>query len=310
MFLKNGNGYFNGKIGKVTSLDDDEIIVSVKDSLGHENTIEVEKASWENVRFIFNEETKHIEREVKGKFIQYPLKLAWAVTIHKSQGLTFDKVAIDVVFRGDFFKPSGLVYVALSRCRTWKGVLLNRELNRDSIHVDTRVVEFALQTTPSTLIDDAINNGKADTLYKDARIKIKEGKPEVAFDSFISAVKLRNDIDTEIFKRFVIAYMIKGILIEELYFTSLKESQTFLKANSELNSILKTANDKISQLSSTVLEKDSNIRVLLSANEKVGDEIKKMTKENENMIKEISEFKNEINRMNNLTWFDKLKGRK
>lgn len=310
MFIKNGNGYFNGKIGKVTSLNDDEIIVSVKDSSGDEHTIEVEKASWENVRFIYNEETKHIEREVKGKFTQYPLKLAWAVTIHKSQGLTFDKVAIDVVFRGDFFKPSGLVYVALSRCRTWKGVVLNRELNRDSIHVDTRVVEFARQTTPSTLIDDAINNGKANALYKDARIKIREGKPELAFDSFISAVKLRNDIDTEIFKRFVIAYLKKVILTKELYSDSLKQRQTLLTEKLELDSILETAKEKISQLSSAILEKDSKINILLSANNKASEEVKKVKSERESMGKEISELQNEISRLNNLTWFDKLKGKK
>ena len=207
MFLKNGNGYFNGKIGKISSLDDERIFVSIKDSLGNENTIEVKKSSWENVRFIYNKDTKHIEREVIGKFIQYPLKLAWAVTIHKSQGLTFDKVAIDVIFRETFFRPSGLVYVALSRCKTWNGVVLNRLLNRDSIHVDQRVVEFASQKTPNTLIHDAINNGKADSLYREAKIKFSEGNPEAGFQLLINAIKLRNDIETDSFKRFVIAFL-------------------------------------------------------------------------------------------------------
>lgn len=310
MFLKNGNGYYNGKIGKVTSLDEDEIIVTVKDSSGQENQIEVEKAGWENVRFIYNEETKHIEREVKGKFIQYPLKLAWAVTIHKSQGLTFDKVAIDVVFRGDFFKPSGLVYVALSRCRTWMGVVLNRELNRDSIHVDTRVVEFARQTTPSTLIDDAINNGKADSFYKDARRKISEGKPELAFESFLNAIKLRNDIETEKFKRYVIAYLKKGLLTKEHLSASLTESQILLKENASLRRVLENANEKIAELISAISENKSKIKSLVAENRTANIERENMQNGLVKLSKEIAELKNEIGRLNNLTWFDKLRGRK
>lgn len=309
MFLKNGNGYFNGKIGKVTSLENEKIIVSVKDSSGQENLIEVEKAGWENVKFIYNEETKHIEREVKGKFIQYPLKLAWAVTIHKSQGLTFDKVAIDVVFRGDFFKPSGLVYVALSRCRTWGGVVLNRELNRDSIHVDTRVVEFARQTTPTTLIDDAINNGKADFLYKDARRKINEGKPEMAFDSFMNAMKLRNDIETGTFKRFFIAYIKKGILTKEFFSTLFKEKQNLLKENSERQIVLESVKLKIAELTSIISDRDSKIKTSVAENNKSTDEIKKLKSEREKMNRTITELKEEISHLKNLTWFDKLRGR-
>lgn len=292
MFLKNGNSYFNGKIGKITSLEDDEIVVSVKDSSGQENLIQVEKASWENVEFIYNEETKHIDRRCKGKFIQYPLKLAWAVTIHKSQGLTFDKIAIDVVFRGDFFRPSGLVYVALSRCRTWKGVVLNRELNRDSIHVDTRVVEFARQTTISTRIDDAIKDGKADSFYRDARRKISEGKPELAFDSFLNAVKLRNDIETETFKRYIIAILSHLSSHKSLFSKLSDELANMNEINSEIEEEKLKCEERINELED---ELQSIKSYLISLQAKSNNEEKIITTQ-----------KNEIERLRKLKWYQKF----
>ncbi len=121
MFTKNdisgGRRYFNGKIGKISYLGEDEIVVSCE---GDDATITVDKYEWLHKKYEVNENTKEIEEKVLGSFVHFPLKLAWAITVHKSQGLTFDKAVIDVV---DVFQP-GQAYVALSRLRSLDGLVL------------------------------------------------------------------------------------------------------------------------------------------------------------------------------------------
>lgn len=140
MFLKNdmekARRYFNGKIGVVSSLTDDKIEVLCNDG---KEKIEVRRDSWKTIKYTLNKSKQHIEEEELGSFTQFPLRLAWAITIHKSQGLTFEKAIIDA---GQAFAP-GQVYVALSRCTCMEGLYLKSKITYHSLQSDERIVAFA-----------------------------------------------------------------------------------------------------------------------------------------------------------------------
>ena len=139
MFIKNDLSpeklFFNGKIGKIEGFEEDTIIVKCPDD---ELPIYVERAEWQNVRYTLDEETKELDETVIGTFTQYPLRLAWAITIHKSQGLTFDRAVIDA--RSAF--AHGQVYVALSRCRTLDGIVLSSRIYNRSIIDNPAITGF------------------------------------------------------------------------------------------------------------------------------------------------------------------------
>jgi hypothetical protein len=138
MFVKNDSSpekrYFNGKIGVIKKFTDDEIVVECEG----EDDIYAGMETWENVKYSLDEQTKEIKEQVVGSFTQYPLRLAWAITIHKSQGLTFDKAIIDAAAAF----AHGQTYVALSRCRTLEGLVLSTKISPSAIICDREVGEF------------------------------------------------------------------------------------------------------------------------------------------------------------------------
>lgn len=140
MFIKNDSDkskrYFNGKIGTVIRLEPDKIVVQCKDD---QDEIEVAPETWDNIRYTVNKTTRGVDEDVLGSFVQYPLRLAWAITIHKSQGLTFEKAIIDA---GNAF-AAGQVYVALSRCTSLDGLVLKSRVRPQSLAVDERIVRFS-----------------------------------------------------------------------------------------------------------------------------------------------------------------------
>ncbi len=146
MFIKNdkekNKRYFNGKIGTVIELKEDKIVVKCK---GDDDEVEVNKEKWENIRYTLNKTTRQMDEEVLGSFSQYPLRLAWAITIHKSQGLTFEKAIIDA---GEAF-AAGQVYVALSRCTNLDGMILKSRIRSGSLFTDQRIVQFSQSNASS-----------------------------------------------------------------------------------------------------------------------------------------------------------------
>lgn len=141
MFVRNDQDerqFVNGTIGKIVQLESNKIVVEIEDALGNKRRIAVPKVEWEIIRYKGGP-SGDLETETIGTFTQYPLKLAWAITIHKSQGKTFDRMLIDL--GGGAFEH-GQLYVALSRCRTLEGIVLRQRIRPQDVITDERVVEF------------------------------------------------------------------------------------------------------------------------------------------------------------------------
>lgn len=153
MFIRNDKGedrrYYNGKIGTIQDIGEDYIRVFCK---GDDEAIDLKKETWDNIRYVYNPDKDSLEEEVMGSYSQYPLRLAWAITIHKSQGLTFDKAVIDAV---DSFSP-GQVYVALSRLTGLDGLILSSPIHEKAIQTDQRILKYKDHIVRVTELQDLL----------------------------------------------------------------------------------------------------------------------------------------------------------
>jgi hypothetical protein len=165
MFIKNdvspAKSYFNGKLGRISDIGEEGIWVRCDDS----QEILVAQAEWQNMKYTLNEETKEIEEQVLGAFFQYPLRLAWAITIHKSQGLTFERCIIDA--QAAF--ASGQVYVALSRCKSFEGIVLRSQIQLRSVKTDPVIKQFSEEAEQNLPNETKLRQAKRD--YQSASLR-------------------------------------------------------------------------------------------------------------------------------------------
>jgi tetratricopeptide (TPR) repeat protein len=198
IFIRNDKEgrWYNGTIGKVTRLEDARVFVTLEN--GEEMSVMPE--IWENMQYTYNEKEKKVEEKVLGTFMQIPIKPAWALTVHKSQGLTFNHVVLDFV--GGAF-TGGQTYVALSRCVSLDGITLLKPLSERDIIVSMAVVDFSRQFNNRQIINEAMEQERANILYRRAVHAFDNNEFAECVNCFAEAMKIKDNLQNEAVKRLI-----------------------------------------------------------------------------------------------------------
>ena len=199
IFVRNDKDqrWVNGTVGKIVELDNDDVRVELES--GESYYIDVEE--WENVKYTYEEKKKKIKEELLGTFRQYPIKPAWALTVHKSQGLTFNNIVINFAGGGAF--AGGQTYVALSRCTSLEGITLMQPISQRDIMINSEILKFSTNFNNNLLIKGAIEDAAANIKFKEASEQFDKMNFPEAIAKFVEANQTKNVLTNPSIQRLI-----------------------------------------------------------------------------------------------------------